>query len=133
MKDPKWKAAMLEEMNALEKNKTWELVELPSGKEAVGCKWVYTIKHSPEGKIERFKARLVAKGYSQTYGIDYEETFAPVAMMNTIRTLISCASNLNWDLHQLDIKNAFLHEIFVKKCTCIYHPALVQLKLKAKC
>jgi hypothetical protein len=109
VRDPKWKAAMLEEMSALEKNKTWELVELPSGKEAVGCKWVYTVKHNIEGKVERFKARLVAKGYSQTYGIDYEETFAPVAKMNTIRTLISCSSNLGWDLHQLDIKNAFLH------------------------
>lgn len=101
---PKWKAAMLEEMSALEKNKTWELIELPSAKEAAGCKWVYTVKHNPEGKVERFKACLVAKGYSQTYGIDYEETFAPVAKMNTIRTLISCSSNLEWDLHQLDIK-----------------------------
>jgi hypothetical protein len=100
---------MLEEMNALKKNKTWELVELPTGKEAVGWKWVYTVKHNTEGKVERYKARLVAKGYSQTYGIDYEETFAPVAKMNTIRTLISCASNLGWNLHQLDVKNAFLH------------------------
>ena len=109
MKDPKWKAAMLEEMNALEKNNTWELVELPSDKDPVGCKWVYTIKHNPEGKVERYKARLVAKGYTQTYGVDYEETFAPVPKMNSIRALISCASNLGWDLHQLDVKNAFLH------------------------
>jgi hypothetical protein len=109
MKDPKWKAAMLEEMNALEKNNTWELAELPPGKKPVGCKWVYTVKHNPEGKVERYKARLVAKGYTQTYGVDYEETFAPVAKMNTVRTLVSCASNLNWDLHQLDVKNAFLH------------------------
>ena len=109
MKDPKWKAAMLEEMNALEKNNTWELVELPSDKDPVGCKWVYTIKHNPEGKVERYKARLVAKGYTQMYGVDYEETFAPVAKMNSIRALISCASNLGWDLHQLDVKNAFLH------------------------
>jgi hypothetical protein len=109
MNDPKWKAAMLEEMRALEKNNTWELVELPNGKEPVGCKWVYTIKYSPEGKVERYKARLVAKGYTQTYGVDYEETFAPVAKMNTVRTLISCAANLGWNLFQLDVKNAFLH------------------------
>jgi hypothetical protein len=109
MRDPKWKVAMLEEMSALEKNKTWELVELPYSNEAVGCKWIYTVKHNPEGKVEQFKARLVAKGYSQTYGIDYEETFTPVAKMNIIRTLISCSSNLGWDLHQLDIKNSFLH------------------------
>jgi hypothetical protein len=109
MNDPKWKAAMLEEMRALEKNNTWELVELSNGKEPVGCKWVYTIKYSPEGKVERYKARLVAKGYTQTYGVDYEETFAPVAKMNTVRTLISCAANLGWNLFQLDVKNAFLH------------------------
>jgi hypothetical protein len=109
IKDPKWNAAMLEEMEALKKNKTWELVTLPKDKEPVGCKWVYTIKHNPEGKVERYKARLVAKGYTQTYGVDYEETFAPVAKMNTIRILISCAANLGWDLHQLDVKNAFLH------------------------
>jgi hypothetical protein len=107
--DPKWKAAMLEEMEALEKNNTWEVVELPKGKEPVGCKWVYTIKQNPDGKVDRYKARLVAKGYTQTYGVDYEQTFAPVAKINTIRTLISCAVNLDWHLHQLDVKNAFLH------------------------
>ena len=91
--DPKWKAAMQEELGALEKNKTWEIVSLPPGKKAVGCKWVFTIKQTPEGKIDRYKARLVAKGYSQTYGIDYDETFAPVAKMSTIRMLISLPVN----------------------------------------
>jgi hypothetical protein len=109
VQDPKWKAAMMEEMKALEKNGTWKLVELPRGKQPVGCKWIFTVKQNPDGKVERYKARLVAKGYTQTYGIDYEETFAPVAKMNSIRTLISCASNLGWELHQLDVKNAFLH------------------------
>jgi hypothetical protein len=107
--DPKWKAAMLEELEALKKNKTWELVPLPPGKKAVGCKWVFTVKQSPEGRVERYKARLVAKGYSQTYGIDYDETFAPVAKMSTVRTLVSLAANGGWKLHQLDVKNAFLH------------------------
>jgi hypothetical protein len=107
--DPKWHEAMREELNALEKNKTWELVHLPAGKRVVGCKWIYTVKQNPEGKIERYKARLVARGYSQTYGIDYDETFAPVAKMNTVRILISCATNFGWPLHQLDVKNAFLH------------------------
>ena len=97
--DPKWHEAMIEELNALEKNKTWELVHLPAGKRAVGCKWIYTVKQNPEGKVERYKARLVARGYSQTYGIDYDETFAPVAKMNTVRILISCATNFGWPLH----------------------------------
>jgi hypothetical protein len=100
---------MKEEMSALQKNKTWDLVQLPKGKDTVDCKWVFTIKQTPEGKVERYKAKLIAKGYSQTYGIDYDETFAPVAKMSTIRTFISCAVNFRWSLHQLDVKNAFLH------------------------
>jgi hypothetical protein len=107
--DPKWREAMKEEMYALQKNKTWELVQLPKGKKAVGCKWVFTVKQNPKGEVDRYKARLVAKGYSQTYGIDYDETFAPVAKMGTVRTLISCAVNFGWPLHQMDVKNAFLH------------------------
>jgi Reverse transcriptase (RNA-dependent DNA polymerase) len=100
---------MIEELEALVKNKTWELVSLPAGKKAVGCKWVFTVKQNPEGRVERYKARLVAKGYNQTYGIDYDETFAPVAKMSTVRTLVSLAANRGWKLHQLDVKNAFLH------------------------
>ena len=107
--DPKWKEAMVEEMKALSKNETWELVSPPLDKKLVGCKWVFTVKHRADGSIERFKARLVAKGFTQTHGVDYHETFAPVAKMNSIRVLLSCAANLDWDLHQFDVKNAFLH------------------------
>jgi hypothetical protein len=100
---------MMEEMAALDKNNTWVLTTLPSNKRVVGCKWVFTVKQNSEGKIERYKARLVAKGYSQTYVVDYDETFAPVAKMNTIRALISIAANNKWKLYQTDVKNAFLH------------------------
>ncbi|CAL9000930.1 unnamed protein product [Prunus brigantina] len=80
---PQWKKAMDEEMLALKKNQTWDLVSLPQGKRPVGCRWIFTIKHKVDGTIDRYKARLVAKGYTQTYGVDYQETFAPVAKINT--------------------------------------------------
>jgi Reverse transcriptase (RNA-dependent DNA polymerase) len=109
MQDPRWKEAMFEEMRALTKNGTWEIVSRPSGKKTVGSKWVFTVKHNPEGKVDSLKARLVIKGYTQTYSIDYEEIFAPVAKMNIVRTLISCAVNFGWNMHQLDVKNVFLY------------------------
>ncbi|RVW25499.1 Retrovirus-related Pol polyprotein from transposon TNT 1-94 [Vitis vinifera] len=82
--DPRWKTAMNEEMKSLQKNETWELVECPPGKKPVRCRWIYTVKYKADGSIERFKAKLVAKGYTQTYGIDYTETFALVTKINTV-------------------------------------------------
>ena len=98
---------MLEEINALRKNGTWEVVELPKGKKTVGCKWVFTIKSKVDGSVERYKAQLVAKGFTQTFGIDYQEIFAPVGKINSIRVLLSLAVNYNWPLHQLDVKKCF--------------------------
>ena len=84
-------------MTALQMNRT----PLPEGKRKIGCKWVFSIKHKADGLIERYKARLVAKGYTQTYGIDYQETFALVAKLNTVKVLLSLIVNLDWPLHQL--------------------------------
>lgn len=84
---------MEEKMRALERNKTWELVDLPTGKKLVGCRWVFTIKYKSNGSVKRYKARLVAKGYTQSYGINYQKTFASVAKMNSVRVLISLAAN----------------------------------------
>lgn len=105
----KWAQAITKSMEALQKNKTWNLVPLPKGMKTMGCKWVFSIKHKADGSIERYKVRLVVKGYTQTYGIDYQETFSPVANLNTIKVLLSIVANLDWPLHQFDVKNAFLH------------------------
>ena len=99
LQDPKWKEAMNEEMRALQKIVTWELVPLPHGKKIVGCMWIYTVKLKADGSIEGYKARLVVKGYTQRYEIDYQETFASVANINTIRVLLSLTANLDWPLH----------------------------------
>lgn len=109
LEDKKWENAMKVEMEALVKNNTWELVELQKGVKSVGCRWVFTVKYKSDGSIERYKARLIAKGYTQMYGIDYLETFAPVAKMSTMRVLLSSAVNFRWNLQQFDVKNAFLH------------------------
>ncbi|RVX02121.1 Retrovirus-related Pol polyprotein from transposon RE1 [Vitis vinifera] len=109
LSSPEWKSIVYEEIHALEKNGTWEISELPVGKRPVGCKWIFTVKYNEDGSVNRFKARLVAKGFTQSYGINYEETFAPVAKLNTIQVLLSLAVNLDWPLHQPNVKNAFLN------------------------
>lgn len=109
MKKEEWRRAMDLEIEAIERNKTWELVTLPPGKKKIGVKWVYKTKHNEKGEIDKFKARLVAKGYSQRHGIDYEEVFAPVARWDTIRMLLALAACKGWEVFQLDVKSAFLH------------------------
>ncbi|GKV38633.1 hypothetical protein SLEP1_g46522 [Rubroshorea leprosula] len=104
-----WRKAMEEEIKALKQNQTWELVPKPNDVKPVSCKWVYKVKTRPDGKIERYKARLVARGFSQQYGIDYDETFSPVAKINTVRVLLALAASKSWKLWQMDVKNAFLH------------------------
>lgn len=100
---------MNKELQALEENNTWTIMPLPADKKAIGSKWVYKVKMKYDGTIERFKARLVAKGFNQTYGIDYLNSFSPVAKVVTVRILLSLSASNGWFLHQLDINNAFLH------------------------
>ena len=109
MQNKKWIKAMNEELNSIEKNNTWELVELPKNKKAIGVKWVYKVKVNPKGEVVRYKARLVARGFLQRQGIDYEEVFAPVARLETVRVVVAHASLRGWKLHQLDVKSAFLN------------------------
>ncbi|BBN68281.1 BURP domain-containing protein [Prunus dulcis] len=96
-------------MEMIEKNETWELVDRPSNKPVIGVKWVYKTKLNLDGSIQKHKARLVVKGYAQKPGIDFNETFAPVARLDTIRTLIALAAQKGWKLYQLDVKSAFLN------------------------
>ena len=115
-----WKTAMEQEYQSIIKNTTWELVELPKGKQIIGCKWLYKPKINADGTILKLKAILVAKGYSQIEGIDYEENISPVAKLNTIRMLIALATKKQWMIHQLDVKSAFLdgelkEEVYLEK------------------
>ena len=106
---PAWKAAMDVEYAAFIQRETWTLVSRPIDANVVSCKWVYSLKYNPDGSIARYKARLVARGFSQAYGLDYHETFSPVARLSSIRVLFSIALDQSWPLHQLDVSNAFLY------------------------
>jgi len=114
-----WIHAVQEEVSALEENDTWEVVDLPQGKRAISCRWIFKIKRDSKGEIERYKARLVIRGNEQKQGFDYEETYAPVARLTTFRTLLAIINERNLHAFQLDVKNAFLHgrikeEIYMK-------------------
>lgn len=114
-----WRDTMGTEIGELEENHTWDLEVLPEGKKAIGSKWVFTIKYRYDGTIERYKARLVALGNRQIEGVDYGDTFAPVAKIGIIRLFLRVAAGKNWPVHQMDVNNAFLHgdleeEVYMK-------------------
>ncbi|KAL0287166.1 UNVERIFIED_CONTAM: Retrovirus-related Pol polyprotein from transposon TNT 1-94 [Sesamum angustifolium] len=104
-----WKEAVKSEMDSIVSNGTWVLVDLPPGCTTIGCKWIFKKKLKPDGSIDKFKARLVAKGFKQKEGIDYFDTYSPVARLTTIRVLIALASVYNLSIHQMDVKTAFLY------------------------
>lgn len=105
----KWRKAMSEELQALDKNKTWFITTLPHGKKTIGCKWVYSIKSDAKGIITRYKARLVAKGFTQRHGIDYFETSSPVVRYESIRILLAIAADKDYEISKFDVKTAFLN------------------------
>ena len=93
------------------KNKVWAIVPRPGGKKVVGSKCIYKVKHAADESVEKYKARFVAKGFSQKEGIDYEETFAPVAKYSSIQTIISLAAEMGCRVHHMDVKTAFLNGV----------------------
>ena len=104
-----WRAAWQAEYDSLQKASTYELVPRPKNKNVIGCKTVLKVKRGKDGQLLKFKARFVAKGYAQRYGIDYEETYAPVARYPSIRMLVALAAHYDWDLHHMDVKSAYLN------------------------
>ena len=106
-------------MNSLKKNTTWELVSLPLGRKLVQCKWVFRKNVTVDGSTCKYKSIIVSKGFSQVQGVDYHETFAPVAKMDSIRLVLVISASKHWEVHHMDVKSAFLHgniheEIYMK-------------------
>lgn len=144
LRSPAWKKAMQNELSALARNQTWSLCTLPPNKELVSCKWIFKLKKDADGNIVKHKARLVARGFTQTFGLDYTDTFSPVVKPITMRTVLAIALSRNWAIHQIDVDNAFLNgelheEIYLQQppgfeyhkgsdLVCKLHKALYGLK-----
>jgi hypothetical protein len=124
-KSPEWRAAMATKFTALLKNSTWTLVPSKPNTNVMGCKWVFCIKRTTAGTIERYKARLVAKGFHQQHGVDYGDTFSPIIKPVTIRTVLSFVVASNWDIRQLDVTNAFLHGVLSEDVYMTQPPGFV--------
>jgi histone deacetylase 1/2 len=125
LQDPRWKAAMDAELAALHRNETWRLVPAPPGINLIDSRWVFKVKHNPDGTVERYKARLVAKGFKQRHGIDYDDTFSPVVKPTTIRVILSLAVTQGWHMRQLDVDNAFLHGFLEEEVYMLQPPGYV--------
>ena len=115
-----WYNAMMDEMDSMNSNDVWDLVELPNGKRPIQCKWVYKTKKDSLGNIERYKARLVAKGFTQKEGIDYTDTFSPVSKKDSLHIILALVAHFDLELQQMDVKTIFLNgnleeEVYIKQ------------------
>ena len=106
---------MVEEYDSIVKNSAWEIVPRLVGKSIVGSRLIYKVKQADDGSVEKYKAIFVSWGFSQIEGIDYEETFAPVAWYSSIRTILALSAQMGWNIHQMDVKTAFLNGIIYEK------------------
>lgn len=106
-----WQDAMVEEYSSILKNNVLEIVPWPKGKSVVGSCWVYKVKHGADGSVEKYKAKFVTKGFSQVEGIDYDETFSPVARHSSIKTILALAAQMGQKIHRMDMKTTFLNGV----------------------
>jgi hypothetical protein len=139
---------MQEEYDSLMTNNTWTLVPLHVGRKPVSCKWVFKIKQGANGEVERYKAKLVARGFTQTYGVDYNETFAPVAKFTSIRCILTLAALEDMEIHQMNVKTPLFNgelekEIYMEQpqgfvhqggehVMCKFHKSLYSLKQSSR-
>ena len=105
----RWLQAMESEIDSMYVNQVWNLVDAPEGVNPIGCKWIYKKKIGADGQVETYKARLVAKGFRQRQGVHYDETFSPVAMLKSIRIMLSITAYHDYEIWQMDVKTAFLN------------------------
>ena len=105
----KWIDAMNEDIKSMKDNDVWDLVPLPKGRKPIGCKWIFKTKKDSMGNVERYKVCLVAKGFTQKEGIDQRETFSPVSLKDSFRTIMALVAHFDLELHQMDVKTAFLN------------------------
>ena len=116
-----WAQAMDEERECIEKNQTWELVDVPKVKELINIKWIYKTKQEADGNVQKHKARMVERGFTQQPDIDFNETFAPVAYMDIVRIVLAIAAQNKWQVHQMDVKSAFLNGYLEEEVVQIPH------------
>lgn len=121
-----WKAAMSEELASMASNHVWTLVDGSDTKKAIWCKWVFKTKRDAHRRIERLKARLVAKGFTQKEGLDYTETFSPVSTKDSFRVIMALTTHFNLELHQMDVKNAFLNGSLDEDIYMVQPPGFVE-------
>jgi len=123
-----WLGAMQSEMDSMSENQVWDLVDLPEKVRPLQCKWIFKIKNGLDGRPEVFKARLVAKGFTQVHGLHYDETFAPVAMLRSIRVILAIAAFHDYEIWQMDVKTAFLNEILEEEVYMVQPEGFVDPK-----
>ena len=131
----KWEQAMQSEYDSIVGNDTWDLIDLPDGKQALPCKWVYKKKFTSDDPEPKYKARLVAKGFKQQHGVDFDEIFSPVVKMTTLRTVLGLVAIEDMELVQMDVKTAFLHgdleeDVYMKQPEGFEQPGQEELVCK---